>query len=144
MDQRFVEIVAAPAAGHKAVCASLPQGSIKVHSADELRRWLRRIAAECPRPLLAEVVRADGDRLSIGLGRPVSFLTYIPEDGNPHTSSVVGDGPEDEEVNFDCNGESSFYSARNTVPFEHALEVACRFAQSSGLPLPDVAAWEEV
>jgi hypothetical protein len=144
MGERFAEIVAAPAEGHKIVCISLPHGCTEVCSPDELRRWLRRIAAEIPRPLLAEVVRADGDRLSIGLGRSRSFLTYVPEDGNPPYFSVVGDAPEEEEVNFDCNGESSFYSARNTVLFEVALEVACRFAQSTGLPLPDLVAWEEV
>jgi hypothetical protein len=144
MRERFAEIVAAPADGHKVVCTSLPDGYVEVHSPQELRHWLRLIAAECPRPLLAEVVRADGDRLSIGLGRPRSFLTYVPEDGDPPYFSVVGDAPEGEEVNFDCNGESSFYSARNTVPFEVALEVVCRFAQSGGLPLPDLVAWEEV
>ena len=31
----------------------------------------------------------------------------------------------------------------NTVPFEVALELACRFARSTGLPLPELAAWEE-
>src|SRR5581483_8878172 len=126
MRTRFAEIVAAPAYGHKVVCRSLPDGYTEVSSPEELRQWLQRIAAECPRPLLAEVVRADGDHLSIGLGRPRSFLTYIPQDGDPPYFSVVGDAPEDEEVNFDCNGESSFYSARNTVPFEVALDVACR------------------
>jgi hypothetical protein len=144
MAVQFAEIVAVPADGHKVVCASLPDGCIEVESPEELKRWLRQISAECPRPLLAEVVRADGDRLSVGLGRPCSFLTYIPADGNPPYFSVVGGAPEGEEVNFDCNGESSFYSARNTVPFEVALEVACRFAQSSGLPLPELVAWEEV
>jgi hypothetical protein len=143
MRKRFAHIVAAPADGHKEVCLSLPNGYVEVCSPRELRRWLRRIAAECPRPLLASVVRADGDRLSIGLGRPRSFLTYIPADGNPPYFSVVGDAPADEEVNFDCNGESSFYSARNTVPFKVALEVACCFAKSSDLPLPDLVAWEE-
>jgi hypothetical protein len=69
-------------------------------------------------------------------------VTYIPEDGNPPYFSVVGDGPKHEEVNFDFNSESSFYSARNTVPFELALEVVCLFAQSSGLPLPDLVEWE--
>jgi hypothetical protein len=144
MAKRFARIVAAPADGHKQVCASLPGGRVAVESSSELRRWLRRIAAECPRPLLAEVIRADGDRLSVGLGRPGSFLTYIPADGDPPYLSVVGDAPEDEEVCFDCNGEPSFYSARNTVPFNVALEVACRFAESSGLPLPSVVEWEEV
>jgi hypothetical protein len=142
--ERFAEIVAAPADGHKEVCASLPEGYSEVGSPDELRHQLRRIATECPRPLLAEVVRADGDRLSVGLGRPRSFLTYIPADGDPPYFSVVGDALEGEEVCFDCNGEPSFYSARNTVPFEMALEVACRFAESSGLPLPGLVVWEEV
>jgi len=126
------------------VCASLPDGRTEVESPEELRRWLRRIAAECPRPLLAEVVRTDGDRLSVGLGRPRSFLTYIPADGDPPYFSVVGDASEGEEICFDCNGEPSFYSARNTVPFEEAMEVACRFIGSSGLPLPAEVAWEAV
>jgi hypothetical protein len=143
VSDRFAEIVADPADGHEPVCASLPGGRTEVGSPEELRQWLRRIAAECPRPLLAEVVRADGDRLSVGLGRPRSFLTYIPADCDPPYFNVVGDAPEGEEVCFDCNGEPSFYSARNTVPFEVALEVACRFAQSSGLPLPDSVVWEE-
>jgi hypothetical protein len=143
MPEWFAKISVAPAAGHKEVCASLPSGYTEVRSPGGLRYWLRLIAAECPRPLLANVIRTDGDVLSIGLGRPRSFLTYIPADGNPPYFSVVGDAPEGEEVNFDCNKESSFYSARNTVPFEVALEVVCRFAQSSDLPLPDLVEWEE-
>ena len=144
VSQRFAEIVAIPSHNHKQVCASLPDGRTEVASPDDLRHWLRKIAGECPRPLLVDVVRADGDRLSIGVGRLWSFLTYIAEDGDPPYFSVVGDAPEGEEINFDCNGESSFYSTRNTVPFELALDVACRFAASSGLPLPALVAWEEV
>lgn len=144
MEKRFAKIVAAPASGYKSVCASMPGGSVAIASTDELQCWLRRIAAECPRPLLVDIVRADGDRLSVGLGRTRSFMTYIPADGNPPYFSVVGDALETEEVNFDYNGESSFYSARNTVPFEIALEVACRFAHGSDLPLPDLVRWEEV
>jgi Immunity protein Imm1 len=143
MRARFAEIVAAPADGYDVVCAALPGGYTEVGSPDELRRWLRQIAAECPRPLLAEVVRTDGDRLTIGLGRARSLLTYIPEDGDPPYFSVVGEAPEGEAMNFDCNRESSFYSARNTVPFDVALEVVCRFAESSGLPLPEMVVWEE-
>ena len=144
MGEQFAEIVAAPAYGHKLVCASLPDGCTEVASPDDLRQWLRRIATECPRPLLAEVVRADGDRLSVGLGCPRSFLTYIPADGDPPYFSVLDEAAGDGEVCFDCNGEPSFYAARNTVPFAVALEVASRFAASGGLPLPDLVAWEEV
>lgn len=125
MAEPFAKIIASPADGYDRVCASLPDGQAVVASPEELRAWLRRIAAECPRPLLADVVRPDGDRLSVGLGRPQSFLTYIPADDDPPYFSVLGDDPADEEINFDCNGESSFYSASNTVPFELALEVAC-------------------
>jgi hypothetical protein len=79
--------------------------------------------------------------LSIGVGRPVSFLTFIPKDNMPPYFSVhVASNPE-EEVCFDYNGEPSCYSARNTVPFELALEVVRRFVLSSGLPLPDLVPW---
>ena len=71
-ERTLAEIVAAPAYGHKRVCASLPEGCTAVGSSNDLRQWLRRIAAECPRPLLAEVVRTDGDLLSLGLGRPAA------------------------------------------------------------------------
>jgi hypothetical protein len=141
---RFAEIVAAPESEHKYVCASLPDGHIEVDSPDELRFWLRRIATECPRPLLVEVVRADGDRLSVGVGRPRSFLTYIPADGNPPYLSVFDESAGSDEVCFDCNGEPSFYAARNTVPFELAVEVVTRFVVLRDLPLPDLVAWEEV
>lgn len=142
--KRLAEIVAAPAYGRKKVCASLPEGRVEVTSARQLRHWLRRINSECPRPLLAEVVRADGDRLTVGLGRSRSFVTYIRADGNPPYLSVVSDRSDEEEIHFDCNGEPSYYSLRNTVPLGVALEVACQFAQSQGLPLPEVVDWEEV
>ena len=144
MGEQFAEIVAAPAEGHKVVCASLPDGRTVVRSPEELRQWLRRIAAECPRPLLAEVIRSDGDLLSIGLGRSRSFVTYIPKDGNPPYFSAVDESAGDGEICFDCNGEPSFYAIRNSVPFPLALDVACQFAASSGLPLPELVAWEEV
>ena len=120
----------------------MPYGAKSVGSPQELVDLLRRIAAECPRPVIATVVRADGDQLSVGLGRPVSFMTYIPADNDPSYYSVVG-AEADGEVCFDYAEEPSFYAARNTVPIEIAREVACRFAQSSGLPLPDLVAWED-
>ena len=54
MRGRFAEIFAAPPYGHKQVCASLPDGCTEVASAKDLRQWLRRIARESPRPLLAD------------------------------------------------------------------------------------------
>ena len=143
MGARFAEIYAAPAYGHQQACASLPEGPTEVACRDELRQWLERIAAERPRPLLAEVIRSDGDRLSVGLGRLRSFLSYVAADGNPPYFSVVGDAQQGK-VCFDRNGEPSYFAARDTVPFEVALEVACRFAQSRGLPLPELVEWEEV
>jgi hypothetical protein len=143
MGKPFAAVVATPPHGRKSVCPSLPGGHAEVASPRQLERLLRRISAECCRPILAEVVRTDGDRLSVGLGRPRSFLTYVPEDGDPPYFSVVGDAPEDEDVCFDCNGEPSWYASRHTVPFELALKVVRRFAESSGLPLPDAVAWEE-
>jgi hypothetical protein len=143
MDEPFAEVVAAPPDGYAAVCPSLPDGAASVGSPGELVALLRRVAAECPRPVIATVVRADGDTLSVGLGRPVSFLTYIPADNDPPYFSVVGE-ESDGEVCFDYASEPTFYAARNTVPFEVALDVACRFAATRGLPLPDVVAWEDV
>ncbi len=143
MGERFAEVVAAPPDGHSAVCAALPGDAATVGSATELVALLRRVAAECPRPVIATVVRADGDQLSVGLGRAVSFLTYIPADNDPPYFSVVG-AEVDGDVCFDYASEPTFYAARNTVPFEVALDVACRFAASCGLPLPDVVAWEDV
>lgn len=144
MTQPFAAIVAAPAYGYKHVCVSLPAGGARIASPEELQRWLRLIAIECPRPLLVEVIRADGDLLSVGLGAVRSFLTYIPAGGDPPYFSVVDESAGDGEVCFDCNGEPSFYAARNTVPFQMALEVACRFASSAGLPLPELVPWEAV
>ncbi len=141
MGDGFAEVHSAPPYGHSTVCAALPEGASSVGSPRELVDLLRRIAAECPRPVIATVVRADGDQLSVGLGRAASFLTYIPSDNDPPYFSVVGTET-DGEVCFDYAGEPSFYAARNTVPFEVALVVACRFAESSGLPLPDLVAWE--
>ena len=140
----YAEIFAAPAYGHVHVCASLPNGSVDVHSASELRHRLEQIAGEVPRPLLAEVIRTDGDLLSIGLGAPRSFLTYIPSGGDPPYFSVLDESVDDREVSFDCNGEPSFYSMRNSVPFQTALDVVCQFSEQRGLPLPTMVKWEEV
>ena len=144
MDEALAVVVAAPPDGYSEVCPALPDGSARVGSLDALEPLLRQVAAEVPRPVLATVIRGDGDQLSIGLGGPESFLTYVPKDGMPPYFNVLGDGPEDDEVCFDYNGEPSFYSASNTVSFELALEVARRFVMASGLPLPDLVAWEEV
>ena len=143
MGEHFADVVAAPPYGHSAVCTALSDGAASVGSLGELIALLRRVAVECPRPVIATVVRADGDPLSIGLGREASFLTYIPADNDPPYFCVVG-AEADGEVCFDYAGEPSFYAARNTVPFEVALDVVSRFATSCGLPLPDVVAWEDV
>lgn len=90
------------------------------------------------------MVRAGGDVLSTGLGRPRSFVTYIPGHGNPPYFSVLDESAGEEEVRFDFSGEPTDYLARNTVPFAVALDVACRFAAEAGLPLPGLVAWEEV
>lgn len=118
------------------------QGDAGVSSVEELLARLHRIAADCPRPVIATVVRADGDMLSIGLKRPVTFLTYTPKDDMPPYLSVFSADQPDGEVCFDYNGEPTFYSARNTIPVELGMEVMRRFVLSSGLPLPDIVTWE--
>jgi hypothetical protein len=143
MVKPLAEVSASPPYGQVQVAASdaLPDGHAAVRTVEDLQKLLRAIAADCPRPVIVTVIRADGDMLSIGVGRPVSFLTFIPKDNMPPYFSVhVASNPE-EEVCFDYNGEPSFYSARNTVPFELALEVVRRFVLSSGLPLPDLVPW---
>jgi Immunity protein Imm1 len=144
MTMKIAEIIASPASGERFVCKSLPGGCIEVSDETELRGWLKRIAIESPRPLLVQVGRRDGDLLSVGLGRSQSFLTYIPKGGSPPYFSVVSDAPEDEELCFDSNGEPSFYSTRNTVPFDVAIEVVCVFVQTSGKPLPESVMWEQI
>jgi hypothetical protein len=143
MGRRSCKVLAAPPYGHSAVCAALPKGAASVSAQGELVALLRRLAVECPRPVVAHIVRADGDQLCIGLGRAVSILNYIPADNNPPYYEVVGE-PAGGEVCFDYAEEPTYYAARNTVPFEVALQVACRFAGSSGLPLPDLVAWERL
>lgn len=113
-----------------------------VASVEELQALLHQMAKECLRPVIATVVRADGDMLSIGLGRPISFLTYIPKDDKPPYLSVLGADRTGGEVCFDFNSEPTFFSKRNTVPFEIGLEVMRQFVLSAGLPLPDIVVWE--
>src|SRR5262249_36968825 len=136
----LAQVWASPPYGQVVLSSALPDGHTAVDTPDDLQRLLRAIAADCQRPVIATVVRPDGDMLSIGLGRPVSFLTFIPSDNMPPYFSVYVPANSEEEVCFDYNGEPSFYSSRNTVPFELALEVVERFVLSNGLPLPDLVA----
>jgi hypothetical protein len=43
MAVRFAQMAASPADGEKFVCASLPNGYIKVVSTKELLQWLKRL-----------------------------------------------------------------------------------------------------
>lgn len=143
MGQRLAEVIAAPPYGYSEVSAALPSGAISVESPAELCALLQRIADSCPRPLIACVIRSDGDQLCIGLGRPVSHLNYIPADNDPPYYEVVG-AESDGEVCFDYAGEPTYYATRNTVPLAVALKVASEFAQAKGLPLPALVEWERL
>jgi hypothetical protein len=127
-----------------AVCAAPVVDYAEVMSADELEALLRRIARECKRPVLATVRRADGDMLSIGLGRPFSVLTYVGADEDPPYLTSVGGAAPAERVHFDYHGEPSEFSRHNAVGTDEAFAVVRAFVQSSGLPLPQVVSWEEV
>jgi hypothetical protein len=127
-----------------AVCAAPVVEYAEADSADDLVALLRRIASNCPRPVLATVRRADGDTLSIGLGRPYSVLTYAADGDEPPYLTSVGTVPPTERVRFDYLGVPSEFGRHNAVGVEDALAVVGVFVRSSGLPLPALVGWEEI
>ncbi len=133
MSEPFAEVCASPVIEHATVS-----------SPDELETLLRRIAAECLRPLLATVRRRDGDMISIGLGRLFSVLTYAGADDEPPYLTSVGTVVPVERVRFDYLGEPSEFRRHNAVKVEEALAVIDAFVQSTGFPLPQLVGWEEV
>jgi hypothetical protein len=127
-----------------AICAAPVVEYAEAGSDDELVALLRRIAADCPRPVLATIRRADGDTLSIGLGRPYSVLTYAAAGDEPPYLTSVGTAAPAERFRFDYLGEPSEFGRHNAVGVEEAFAVVREFVRSSGLPLPELVRWEEV
>jgi hypothetical protein len=116
---------------------------VVVDSREQLARLLDRIAAESSRshPPLVQIGN-EGGVLTIGLGAPVSTLNHVPPTGDPPYMICVGDGDEEDLVDFFCFGHHSQYAARNTIPKELARAAALEYAESG--MLPDSVTWESV
>lgn len=120
---------------------------------------LDQIAASCPEgePVLADVVRANGDRLAIGLGAavlypedddfvpdgPLTVLSFVAADDNTPYDNSVSAEPFPSDLQFFYNGQDSEFDGRAAVPLADGREAIRRFV-TMGEGVPDNNGWEEV
>lgn len=103
---------------------------------DELSRQ-----AQQDKPLIVEVVAPNGAILSIGLGRPLSVVAFVPSSLDPpYLHSVGGDSSADE-LAFYFQGAYSELPPESGIPISQARECVRLFFQTG--ELPQNIAWQE-
>ena len=114
---------------------------VVVDSPERLARLIDRIAAESDpsHPPLVQIGN-EGGELTIGLGAPVSTLNHVPPSGDPPYMICVGDGGEEDLIDFYYFGHHSQFAARNTIPNGLARAAVLEYAESGRLP--DSVTWE--
>jgi hypothetical protein len=116
---------------------------VVVSSVQELDAMLERLTDEAERdmPFMVALAREDGSGLSIGVGRPVSVLSYISASLDPPYFNSRGDDTREEPVEFLSGGEMTEFPPSSAIPTEAARE-AMRYFFETGELSPHVA-WEE-
>lgn len=114
-----------------------------VTDADELDALLDRLTreAESGEPFIVELVAGDGASLSMGLGRPLSVLNYVPASLDPPYLQSLGQGDSEEPLVFRYRGEWSEFAPESAVPTERARAALQQFLNTESVP--DSIDWEE-
>ena len=101
---------------------------------DELDDLLDHIhASTVAAPVLVSVIRADGESLTIGLGRELSVLSHVPADMNPPYRASAGDVEGDELVSYSFQGSYSEFPMTDCVPLADARFALREFAANGTL-----------
>lgn len=99
-------------------------------------------AAAVTAPVLVSVIRADGESLTIGLGRELSVLSHVPADLNPPYRASAGDLEGEELVNYSFQGSYSEFPITDCVPIAKARFALREFATDGTLSA--TIRWHEV
>jgi Immunity protein Imm1 len=113
-----------------------------VATVEELDRSLDELEASASEdPLLVELFRDDGASLSLGLGRSLTVLDYVPADLDPPYFRTHSPGTSGESMWFRFRGDLSEYPPDAAVPLE-AGRRALRHFYETGERSPELA-WRE-
>lgn len=100
--------------------------------------------AALDRPILMDLISAEGSVLTIGLGRSETVLSYVGPSGDPPylmSLSDTGDHNRSDTVWFDYGGTETEFSKINCISIEAGRAVVRSFAASRQI---DGVAWVEV
>ena len=115
----------------------------KVESLDDVEHLLdgiHRNAFSGDAPLVTIECRPGGDSLTVGLGRDISILSYVPGDNSPPYLLSVGDLRGEEVMVFRFMGDRSEFPLKNGIPIAVA-RTALHYFCSTG-KLSESVHWE--
>lgn len=121
-----------------------PASELQVDSVEQLDVLLDQLDSEhhADEAILVVVESDDsGNTLTIGVGRNLSVLSFVPGSGDPPYYSSVGDEESEELVTFRYMGESTEFPLRKCIPRELAREAVRHFAATG--ERSDQVSWEE-
>lgn len=108
--------------------------SVSVESEDDLVEELSRLQVRFEsRPAIVDLTLADGQTLSVGLGREWSVLSLMPDREPPYYASV-GDNRASGSIWFDYFGSPSEFPMTQAVRGEVAIDAMRRFLATGGRP----------
>jgi hypothetical protein len=132
-----------------------------VDTVDALDALLDHLATESPsdEPWMANIMRRNGDTLTIGLGvpilvdiagnridsrpsAPVTVLSFVPASGDPPYYASRGPRMLSNNVVFFMAGQWSEFQAGQAIPVSLAREAVRQFVTAAALPT--AVDWEEV
>lgn len=114
-----------------------------VDSPAALNDLITRLESEVNRrPIMIDVIAADGRSLALGLGREKSVLSLAGPEGSPPYYASVGDESVKGDITFEYYGQMTHFQLRHAVPISAARIASVQFLSESGLP--NAVRWEEV
>jgi len=109
-----------------------PHSATSVDEGNSMLDAVHQQHADCGR--LVQIVNESGGTLMVGLGRPLSVLTYAPAEGWPSKSSRSADGIDDgETIGFFMGSHWSEMPKSYAVPVEQAREAVTYFCERGEL-----------
>ena len=98
---------------------------------EEVDRLLNRLEGEASAaPFLVDVVDETEATLTIGLGRPVTVLSFIASIDPPYLTTYAAEPVVQDSVWFDYGGSESEFVPDQVIPLELARRVARAFAEN--------------
>jgi hypothetical protein len=117
-------------------------GTVEVSTVDELGALVTKAQAEGREPSILELVIDSGAAMSIGLGREMTVLGFVPGSLDPPYYASLGDLAADGFIEFAYGGQFTEFPLSQAIPLEVGIDALLDFFVTG--TLSQAVTWQEV